>query len=513
MGAIFYILIFVAVAAILYFGIVAIVGDKTSMLEKAQRLVQLGQYDEASEIYNKLILSDQFNPLYHALLADMYFISDNHQRAIVEYEIALKNEKDLIIKEVNAIYRNLGISYFRIKNYPKAFLSLYSSKLGDSNDPEVNLYLGLIYASQRKFDKAMNFLAKSENQDPMNFEIHYYTGIILAQTGKYNPAIKQFTFAKKFQSQNSYLDLYIGALYKQNNDFMAAIRFLKVAAKMIPDVEPRMKAYLLLGECYKGLGLIEDAVTTLEMASQQNADPGDARSMEWKKDVMYHLGMAYVKGGDRQKAMAAWNDLKKVDFFYKDIKELTSEAVSDEALNHVSERWMVMPGVTLQDILPLHEVISRKLFDIDTLEKTVDTKLVDAKQDGGQVSMIEQFKQLNIRKFKEVSRKILMFMGFQIQKEISLAYDSDFQDGKAAAYVCRKNTKPFLVIIKRYNENVSGFILLNAIGTAKGMRIPNIVVIITSRYNQDAMNIAEKNKNLTIIDRRGLIRALKVALN
>lgn len=508
----FYIVIFIVVAAILYFGIVAIVGDKTSLLEKAQRLVQAGQYDEASEIYNKLILSDQFNPLYHALLADMYFISDNYQRAIVEYEIALKNEKDLIIKEVNAIYRNLGISYYKIKNFPKAFLSLYSSKLGENEDPEVNLYLGLIYASQRKFDKAMEFLGKSENQDPMNYEVHYYSGIIAAQTAKYAQAVKQFNFAKKFQGQNPYLDLYIGALYKMNNDYMAAIRYLKVAAKLLPDMETRMKAFLLLGECYKGLGLIEDAVTTLELASQESTDPADTKSLEWKKSVMYNLGMAYVKGGDRQKALSAWNNLKQVDFFYKDIKELTSDQVSDEVLNHVSERWMVMPGLTLQDILPLHEIISRKLFDIDTLEKSVDLKLVESKQDGGQLSLIEQFKQLNIRRFKEVSRKILMFMGFQIQKEMSLAYDSDFQDGRATAFVARKAGKFFLVIIKRYNENVSGFILLNAIGTAKGMRLPHVVVIITSKYNQDALNVAEKNKNLTIIDRRGLIKALSVAM-
>jgi hypothetical protein len=44
------------------------------------------------------------------------------------------------------------------------------------------------------------------------------------------------------------------------------------------------------------------------------------------------------------------------------------------------------------------------------------------------------------------------------------------------------------------------------------MGIQNAVVMITSRFNPDALNIAKRNKNLVLIDRRGLVKALKAAI-
>jgi tetratricopeptide (TPR) repeat protein len=510
MDILLYLLIFAAVIFIVVFGLMNILKDKSNLVEKARRFVESGNYDDAIEIYNKLILHEEFNPVYHTLLADVYFINENYQRAVVEYEIALKNSKDLPPGGDVPINRNLGISYFKLKNYPKAFLALFSAYLVNESDAEVCMYIALVYASQRKFKKAFDYINKAESVNPMNYDIHYYAGLIATQLGKKETAIREFTFAKRFRQNNFLLDLYIGALYKEIRDFMSAIRFLKTASRALTDMEQKMKTFLLLGECYKGIGLIEDAVTSLEMASQENFDSSDAKAFEWKKNVLYNLGMAYAKDGNKEKAMAAWQNLKQMDFFYKDIKELTSQQVTDETLNFISERWMVMPVITLNEVIPVNSLVSKKFFDIDTLEKTVEQNLSSPKPQQG--SLIERYKKLNLKRFREVSRKALKFMGFSIQKEISLSYDSDFKEGKAIGFVGSKGPKRYLIIIKRYEENVTGMILLNAVGSAKSMGIPNVVVIITSRFNDDAVSVSRKYANLTIIDRRGLVKALKFAL-
>ncbi len=510
MDAIFYILIFVAVAVVIYFGVNALLKDKTSVLQRAENLKNNGDYDAAAEIYNSLILKDQFNPVYHCLLADVYYETDNFKRAIVEYEIALKNEKELGLDEIRRLNRNLGIAYYKINNYPKAFLSLFNAYLNNQTDATVCTYIGLVYASQKKYEKAYNYLSKAAGLDPRSFEVHYYTGIIAALLTKRDVAIREFSIAKRFNPNNPYIDLYIGAILKDNRDYMTAIKYLKNAQKSINDIEFKMKTSLLTVECYKGIGLIEDAITTLETARQENTDPNNPKAVEWKKNVMYNLGMAYVKKGYMEKGLAAWNDLKHFDFFYRDIKELTSSETSRESLAHATERWMVMPGVTMQDILPVKDIVSNKLFDIDTLEKTVEQNLGGVQAEA--ISVVETFKNMPVRQFKETSRKLMSFMGFSISKEITINYDSDFADGKAVGYVARKDRQDYLVIIKRYNDNVSGVVLMNAIGTAKTMGIPNAVVMITSKYNPDALNIAKKNRNLVLIDRRGLVKALKATI-
>ncbi|OHD57626.1 MAG: hypothetical protein A2Y33_06210 [Spirochaetes bacterium GWF1_51_8] len=507
-----YILAVVAIGVILYLAIANILKDKTNLLEKANRMIETGDFDGATEVYNQLILKNEFNPIYHAMLAYVFFRTENYQRAVVEYEIALKNEKDLPLKEVYNVNKYSGISYFHLKNYPKAFLSLYNSFMTNPQDAEVCYNIGMIYASQRKFEKALDFMSRAVGQEPMNYEAHFYTGLVATEANRRDIAIREFSIAKKI-SQIPQLDLYIAALFKENKDFMNAIRHLKNATRGTLTFEEKTKSFILMGECYKGLGLIEDAVTALELARQETDTVDDPKAMEYKKNILYNLGMAYVKDGKPEKGVSTWNDLKQFDFFYKDVKELTSGQLSDDVMARLTERWMLMPGLTTRDVIPTRDIVSKKFFDIDTLEKTVTRNVGEMKADPNATSSrIEQFKQLNIKRFREVSREILKFMGFTIQKEITLKYDSDFTDGKASGFVARKNSLDYLVIIKRHNDDVSGFVLLNALGTAKSMNIVNTVVMITSRFKEDALTIAQKNKNLTIIDRRGLIKALNVAL-
>lgn len=510
MDFLYYTLAVVFILVMTVVGVRYLINDKSSSLRKAERMKGYGDIDGAIEVYQELILKDQFNPGYHILLADLYFFTKSYKQAIVEYELALKNKQDIPMDELHRLHKQMGISYYHIKNFPKAFLSLFDAHLAKQDDSETCLYIGLVYASQKKFKKAFDYFAKAERLNPAMFEPHYYNGIVCALLAKRDQAIREFTIAKKKKPEKYALDLYMGAVFRDDRDFTNAIRNLKPAAKMLTNPELKMKALLLMGECFKGLGLIEDAITTLETASKTENNPYDEREVEWKKSVLYNLGMAYVKGGRASEGMQAWNDLKNTDFFYRDVKELTSGDISNETLSHIGERWMMMPSIRTQDILPLNEIVSNKRFDIDTLERTLETNLADVKNQSS--SVIQQFRNLPVRSFRETSRKMLGYMGFAVEKEIKLTYDADFKEGIACAFVARKERARYLVVIKRYTELVPGMVLLNALGSAKSMGLPKCVLMVTSKFNADALNVQKKNPNLRLVDRRGMVKALKMAM-
>ena len=192
-----FIIIIPAALALFFFGIRGALGDKSNQLEKAKKLSQQGQYEEAINVYNNLILKEQFNPMYHMLLADAYYASNNYQRAVVEYEIALKDQQKLSLKDIFTVNKYLGLSYYRIQNFPKAFLSLYNAFYNDPQDATVCLFLGLVYTSQKKFAKAMDFFSKGENIDSMNFDLRYYSGMIAAHLGKRDIAIRSHHFREE----------------------------------------------------------------------------------------------------------------------------------------------------------------------------------------------------------------------------------------------------------------------------------------------------------------------------
>ncbi len=506
MDSLLYALIIVFVVLLILVIVQHFLKDKSGIIKKADQLMREKKFSDAILIYNQLILDDQKNTDFHIKLANAYFFSASYKRAIVEYEIALRDERILEPKTLIHIFKNIGISFYHTKHYPKAFFNLLTAYTKFSHDEETCYYIALIYTSQRHYKKALEFLTRAEMINPTNVEVHYLQGIVAVQLSKRDVAIRQFSLAQKLNPKDPYLNFYIGTLYKDAKDYKHAINYLKNASQNLFDMQDKMKASLVLGECYKGLGLIEGAITSLESARNNNPDLYDVQTTEMKKNILYHLGMAYAKSGDKQKAVQAWTDLKRSDQFYKDVQELTSPEMSDQALKDATQQWLALPGIRIKDIIPLNRYIAKKQFDILTLEKSINQDIQAA---SSTPTLIEQFHRLNIRRFRETTKKAVEQLGFRIIKEVSFNYDTDFQDGKATAFVCTLKKAKTLVIVKRHRQDVSGFVLLNAVGSAGSINIAHVVMIITSHFTDDALNVAYKNKNISLIDRRGLAGALR----
>ena len=76
----------------------------------------------------------------------------------------------------------------------------------------------------------------------------------------------------------------------------------------------RLKAMNLLGCCYSELGMLDLAMKQLEEASKE------ILSMDaMKKEIVYNLGLAYERMGDKEKSLNCMKQIYEADYGYKDV--------------------------------------------------------------------------------------------------------------------------------------------------------------------------------------------------
>jgi tetratricopeptide (TPR) repeat protein len=76
----------------------------------------------------------------------------------------------------------------------------------------------------------------------------------------------------------------------------------------------RLKAMNLLGRCYSDLGMLDLATKQLEEASREIL-PMDTM----KKEIVYNLGLAYERMGEREKSLGCMKQIYEADYGYKDV--------------------------------------------------------------------------------------------------------------------------------------------------------------------------------------------------
>jgi tetratricopeptide (TPR) repeat protein len=100
---------------------------------------------------------------------------------------------------------------------------------------------------------AARCFTKAVNLNALSAELYKNYGISLLKLGNYDLVIKYFNLAAIFDSG----DCCIGnAVFESREKFLQAIRYLEKAIVLDPYSE---KLYLLVGLCFRGCGLQENA--------------------------------------------------------------------------------------------------------------------------------------------------------------------------------------------------------------------------------------------------------------
>ncbi len=125
---------------------------------------------------------------------------------------------------------------------------------GGRNDPEVWLYVGWLANEEKDYPRALEYFRKVVDADPSNVvALNNLAYLLASQTGQFDEALKYAQQVKELAPDNKGVDDTIGwIMYRK--------------------------------------GLYRSAVKYLESAAEGQADPV----------VRYHLGMAYLKTGDRR---------------------------------------------------------------------------------------------------------------------------------------------------------------------------------------------------------------------
>ncbi|HTT63546.1 MAG TPA: tetratricopeptide repeat protein [Bryobacteraceae bacterium] len=125
---------------------------------------------------------------------------------------------------------------------------------GNPNDPQLWLYMGWLENMEKNYPQALVYYRKVVDADPSNVvALNNLAYLLASQTGQFDEALKYAQQVKELAPDNKGVDDTIGwIMYRQ--------------------------------------GLYRSAVKYLESAAQGQADPV----------VRYHLGMAYLKLGDRR---------------------------------------------------------------------------------------------------------------------------------------------------------------------------------------------------------------------
>ncbi len=215
----------------------------------------------------------------------------------------------------------------------------------DPENPVIQRELGKLYAQKDNFDEALRYLetlqAKEGGSDPSLEREIADTKIKRLDAGinakkkqlETNPAnaaalqnelttleteLDQLKLAEAARLVERYPNdlMYrfdLGVLYMKMGNIEGAVEQLQ---KSRGQPQRRVASLNYLGQCYQNMGLHDMAIETFKEAIS------DLPTMDGlKKDLLYNLGCAYELMGDQEQAVAAFKEIAKVDFGYRDVRE------------------------------------------------------------------------------------------------------------------------------------------------------------------------------------------------
>ena len=215
----------------------------------------------------------------------------------------------------------------------------------DPENPVIQRELGKLYAQKDNFEDALRYLetlqAKEGGSDPSLEREIADTKIKRLDSGinakkkqlETNPAnaaalqneittleteLGQLKLAEAARLVERYPNdlMYrfdLGVLYMKMGNIESAVEQLQ---KSRGQPQRRVASLNYLGQCYQNMGLHDMAIETFKEAIS------DLPTMDGlKKDLLYNLGCAYELMGDQEQAVAAFKEIAKVDFGYRDVRE------------------------------------------------------------------------------------------------------------------------------------------------------------------------------------------------
>jgi tetratricopeptide (TPR) repeat protein len=308
----------------------------------ARSYKETGQHEQARETFERLL---QINPNdFEAQkgtkdsTADGAMAGGGWEESTTSFRDKLKDKDESIALEQQS---RMVSSEDMLDNQIKERLEALAK---EPESPIIQRELGKLYAQRENFDEALRYLealyAKEGGSDPslereigdtkikrLEFKI---TGrkkelekkaadpALTSEIAALETELDQLklTEAERLVERypNDLMYRYeLGSLYMKTGNIDGAVEQLQ---KSRGQPQRRVASLNQLGQCYQQMGLPDMAVETFNEAIAELPVMDGL-----KKELLYNLGNAYELMGDQEKALAAFKEIAKVDFSYRDVRE------------------------------------------------------------------------------------------------------------------------------------------------------------------------------------------------
>ncbi len=308
----------------------------------ARSYKETGQHEQARETYERLV---QINPNdFEAQqgtkdsTADGAMAGGGWEESTTSFRDKLKDKDESIALEQQS---RMVSSEDMLENQIKERLEALAK---DPESPLIQRELGKLYTQRENFDEALRYLeglyAKEGGSDPslereigdtkikrLEFKINGQKKelqkkpadpALTSEIATLEIELDQLKLSEAARLVERYPNdlMYryeLGTLYMKMGNIEGAVEQLQ---KSRNQPQRRVASLNQLGQCFQQMGLSDMAVESYNEAIAELPVMDGL-----KKDLLYNLGNAYELMGDPEKSLAAFKEIAKVDFSYRDVRE------------------------------------------------------------------------------------------------------------------------------------------------------------------------------------------------
>ncbi|WP_210488986.1 tetratricopeptide repeat protein [Rufibacter aurantiacus] len=245
----------------------------------------------------------------------------------------------------------LGTTFFDNKNYDKAIEYLEKApadRLDDAQLKESDFKLGYAYYSKKNYAKAKELFDRNKKGNhKYTYASSYYAGYLAYREGDYIGAKLDLQVAEKDETYRPVVPYMLTeVLYKEKN-FQEVISYGEKSLQMTPPVQNPKEIEVLIGDAYfqrndfknasKYFKSYAQGKKSLDKTVQYKMGITDYKNNDFKSAIQnlkavafqsdslgqnasYHLGLSYLKDNNKQFALGAFDQARKLNID-KNVKE------------------------------------------------------------------------------------------------------------------------------------------------------------------------------------------------
>ena len=236
-----------------------------------------GDYNQAIDIYNKLIAMAPNMPDLYSNLANIYYIKGEFDLAISNYQTAITLNPNKSWTSV--IAQTMGFVYQENKSDPDAAISAYQTAyVLTPEDIDIYVNLGSAFYDKEDYNNALAVYRQALELQPHNAKIHCNLGFLYWGKGDTEEAIKSYELAIKYNPNYDIAYNNLGVIYL--DDLGRVNKSIELFKKAV-DANPNYAlAHFNLARAISIIGDKVEAAKLFQMAQDinkitQEIDPRD----------------------------------------------------------------------------------------------------------------------------------------------------------------------------------------------------------------------------------------------